>query len=83
MTPLDSFDITFKTPKKEGVAGEKGIGLSLYLQLMKYMGYIILMTTIMFVTPYQLKISHQFKDESQWVSSNLSLMAFFNGIKTD
>jgi hypothetical protein len=38
--------------KIEGLAGS--IGLSLYLQYIKYMGYIIFMVCIMFFTPLQL-----------------------------
>ena len=38
------------SPKKEGVAGS--IGLSLYLQYMRCMSYVMLMVTIMFFTPF-------------------------------
>jgi hypothetical protein len=60
----------------------KGIGLSMHLQLMKYLGYMVTMATIMFVTPFQLNILKHNR-HSQWVSSHLSILAFFRGDDVD
>ena len=48
----------------------------MHLQLIRYFSYMVTMVAIMFVTPFQLKIlKHDLSDD--WVSSRMSIMAFF------